>query len=102
MDMKNIKEEINKTMNSLDSIQRADPGPFFYTRLSARMEEVSPMPLRWYWKVAAGILLVLDAGSFVILGNSGSTSNEEVLNEMSSEYLYYVPDYELTFNDDIL
>ncbi|MEQ9219498.1 MAG: hypothetical protein RLO17_15710 [Cyclobacteriaceae bacterium] len=99
--MKNIEEEIRKTMESLDSVQRADPGPYFYTRLSVRMD-TRPMPLRWYWKVAAGILLVLNAGSFVILGNSGSTSNEEVLNEMSSEYLYYVPDYELTFNDDIL
>tara|TARA_Y100001972_G_C7655779_1_gene330271 strand:- start:143 stop:442 length:300 start_codon:yes stop_codon:yes gene_type:complete len=99
--MKNLEEEISKTLHSIDNIQRADPGPFFYTRLSAKME-VRPMPLRWYWKVAMVALLAFNVGSFVLIGNSNTEDTEDGLNDISSEYLYYVPDYELTFNEDML
>ena len=36
--MKNIDEKINETLNSLEGISRAEPKPFFYTRLKAKME----------------------------------------------------------------
>lgn len=36
---KSIQHLIEETMNSLDGLQKAGPGPFFYTRVMARMEE---------------------------------------------------------------
>jgi hypothetical protein len=35
----NMEKRIEETLNSLDSIQRAAPQPFFYTRLKARIEQ---------------------------------------------------------------
>lgn len=34
-----MEKRIEKALNSLDSIQRATPLPFFYTRLKARLEQ---------------------------------------------------------------
>ncbi|MFN8357056.1 MAG: hypothetical protein U0Y10_21560 [Spirosomataceae bacterium] len=36
---RNIEYEIDQTLQSLDGIKRAEPRPFFYTRLNARMEQ---------------------------------------------------------------
>jgi hypothetical protein len=35
------EEEINRILNSLDGMQRADAPSFFYTRLSARLDKMS-------------------------------------------------------------
>lgn len=35
--MNKISENIEATLNSLEGIQRATPGPFFFTRLNARL-----------------------------------------------------------------
>lgn len=34
----NISQEIESTLSSLDGVQRAEPGDFFFTRLQARMQ----------------------------------------------------------------
>lgn len=34
----NISQEIESTLSSLDGVQRAEPGDFFFTRLHARMQ----------------------------------------------------------------
>jgi hypothetical protein len=33
-----IERRVEEAMNSLDGLQKASPGPFFYTRVMARME----------------------------------------------------------------
>jgi hypothetical protein len=33
-----IAHRVEETMNSLDGLQKAGPGPFFYTRVMARLE----------------------------------------------------------------
>jgi hypothetical protein len=35
---KPFERRVEETLNSLDGIQKAGPGPFFYTRVMARME----------------------------------------------------------------
>jgi hypothetical protein len=35
---KSLDLRIEETLNSLDGLQKASPGPFFYTRVMARME----------------------------------------------------------------
>jgi hypothetical protein len=34
----NIERKVEETLNSLDGIQRATPAPYFYTRLTARLD----------------------------------------------------------------
>ena len=50
--MNNIEENINRTLNSLDDLQRATPGDFFFTRVSARLlnkqQTVWEMTARFY------------------------------------------------------
>ncbi|MBC7827129.1 MAG: hypothetical protein H7122_05250 [Chitinophagaceae bacterium] len=33
------ENRVEETLNSLDGLQKASPGPFFYTRVMARMED---------------------------------------------------------------
>lgn len=99
--MKNIEEEVNMTMHSLDGIHKADPGPFFYTRLSARME-VRSISIRWYWKLAMVAIFFINIASFLLVGNAVTKNSTDTPTDVSSEYLYYVPDYELTLNEDML
>src|SRR5258705_5637179 len=35
----NINQRVEETLDSLDGIQRASAGPFFYTRLKAKLEQ---------------------------------------------------------------
>ena len=37
-EQKNIENRIEQAMNSLDGISSASPGPFFYTRVQARLQ----------------------------------------------------------------
>jgi hypothetical protein len=46
-----IQEEVEKTLNSLDGIKRAEPKPFFYTRLQARMEQQLQSKVSGSWSV---------------------------------------------------
>lgn len=43
--MKSRKEQadVNSILDSLDGMQRAEPSPFFYTRLSGRLQEQTPL-----------------------------------------------------------
>lgn len=34
----NMENQVERTLNSLDAVSRAEASPFFYTRLMARME----------------------------------------------------------------
>jgi hypothetical protein len=45
---KNLSTEIEKTLVSLDNIQKTKADPFFYTRLSARLEREQE-PRLWHW-----------------------------------------------------
>lgn len=39
-----IEHQINKTVAALEGIKRAEPRPFFYTRLEAKMDIYSKQP----------------------------------------------------------
>lgn len=38
-DKENIERKVAAALNSLDGIQKAGPGPFFYTRVQARLQK---------------------------------------------------------------
>lgn len=37
----NIEQKVNETLNSLDGIQKASPGHFFFTRVQARLSNTN-------------------------------------------------------------
>lgn len=39
---RDIEQEINRTLGSLEGVQRAEPGDFFFTRLQARLGRKEP------------------------------------------------------------
>ncbi|HXS59148.1 MAG TPA: hypothetical protein VN726_23655 [Hanamia sp.] len=76
----NINKKIEETMHSIDGIDKAQPNPFFFTRLEARMEKENNIwvkitsfmtrPLVTF----ACICLVIIINAFVILSSSLSTN----------------------------
>jgi hypothetical protein len=47
-----VQEEIKRTLQSLEGLKPAEPAPFFYTRLQARMEKKKGMKVSWRWEPA--------------------------------------------------
>jgi uncharacterized membrane protein YdfJ with MMPL/SSD domain len=79
---KSIENKIDNTLSSIDTIQRAMPAPFFYTRLMARLNRTDQS----FWEnfsvfvarpaiAFATILLVISINIFAIYSNSLSTDN---------------------------
>ncbi|WP_346318121.1 hypothetical protein [Chitinophaga sp. YIM B06452] len=52
---RDIEQEINRTLGSLDGVQRAEPGDFFFTRLQARLARMREEPTD-AWERFIGII----------------------------------------------
>ena len=86
---KDIQKLVDETLDSLDGIQRAEPKPFFYTRLIGRLQRDQ----RTIWEtmgsflskplvVAAGLCVVLIMNGYILFGgNSGSPTPANFVNE---------------------
>lgn len=76
----NINKKIEDTMHSIDGINKAEPSPFFFTRLEARMEKENNVWVKITSFVTrpmvafACICLVIMINAFVILSSSLSTT----------------------------
>lgn len=85
----NINKKIEDTMHSIDGINKANPDPFFFTRLEARMEKENNVWVKITSFVArpmvafACICLVIMINALVIL--SSSISNKTVAKQ-NTEY----------------
>ena len=93
--MKNVNEEIEKTMQSLDGITTAEPQPFFYTRLKVRMENAQaamPPQMRWVLKPAylfstLAIIILLNIVSAMNYSKStNQNSDEQSIEGFAKEY----------------
>ena len=51
-DKKHIGQEVEKTLNSLDGVQRATATPYLFTRVQSRLEKDE----RNFWSVALGFI----------------------------------------------
>ena len=97
---KRIMDEVNKTMELMDHQKILGENPFFYTRLKARMSEISIKPVSRSYKflVAAspvGLLLLLLINIFTALyvvrsdnSSSAAVDNSKVKNEITSGYRF--------------
>lgn len=64
--MKNIDKKIEETLNSLDGVNRAEPQPFFYTRLKARMENEAGVSAYAVRKLKPALLIPMLACSLLL------------------------------------
>lgn len=81
---KDIEEQIDKTLQSLDKIKQSKPKTFFYTRLHARLENELranvPQKTSLQWSKLALfmlLLLVLNVSTIILISkkNQGNTSD---------------------------
>lgn len=52
----NINKHIEETLSALDEVKKAEPRPFFYTRLQARMEKEERKTLTISWSMVTPIV----------------------------------------------
>lgn len=84
---KNIDEEINKTLSSLDGTSDVNVEPYFYTRLSAKMESnESQTATIWNWSLAAMTLIIMINVVSLLSLWPKAQDQEEVMDLMASEY----------------
>jgi hypothetical protein len=91
-----IDSEVEQTLNSLQGISSAEPNPFFYTRLKARMENELLTPRKVFgWQVkpiyaisTLAIILILNTITiFAVNNQNGGKSND-----INQQYNLYNPD----------
>ena len=87
---KNIQEEIEKTLQSLDGIQRAEANPFLYTRIKARMQDNSSGWERAFSFVSrpmialAILALVMALNGVSMFADSAPEQNQTLVSETES------------------
>ncbi len=82
---KMISNRVEETLNSLDGIQKASPGPFFYTRVMARME-AEPQNL---WESVTAFLtrpyVIASVISFILLLNATAIFRSDADESLSQQ-----------------
>jgi|GEM_PF-2569336 len=86
MNSSKINDEVQKTMQSLDELKPADPGPYFYARMIAR-NEPSNQTLPLVWKMAIAMLVVVNLLTLILLPkqDTANTSTDPI-GELSASY----------------
>jgi hypothetical protein len=85
MEEKFMHEKIDEVMHSLDGIKRASPGPFFFTRLEARMQNERNIWVKLSSLVARPVvafsciclLIVINVMVIFLSGNTGRYSAQQ-------------------------
>lgn len=89
-----IQREVEKTMQSLDGINRAEANPFLFTRIKARMqkqnawEKITSFISRPVIAIAA-LVLVMAINGWAVFSNEENTSqaNESIANtDIADQY----------------
>ena len=83
---KHVDEEIEKTLESLNGIERLQSKPYFYTRLQTRLDRAAANPFHWQWALA-GMLLILALNTVAYIKFwPGSTVDEYAMDQLVVEY----------------
>jgi len=89
-----IQQEIEKTLQSLDGVQRAEANPYLFTRIKARMEKntswerISSFVSRPVIAFAT-LLLIMAINAFVLFSsgkNEGTGTGEIAVTDIADEY----------------
>lgn len=90
-----IHQEIDKTLESLEGIRRAESNPFLYTRIKARMQEQTGWEIITSFLsrpvIAFAIMItVLAINAWAVFGTSEQTANTErqgiAITDVADEY----------------
>ena len=89
-----IQQEVEKTLQSLDGVQRAEANPYLFTRIKARMEKntslehISSFVSRPVIAFAT-LLLIMAINAFVLFStgkNEGTGTGEIAVTDIADEY----------------
>lgn len=107
---KNIDREVDKTMNALDGLEPAKTDPFFYSRLSAKLEnrdqpeQEESFSFGFAFSVAAVIIfLTLNVASISFYGNQfvgEDVEQQEFIDEIAYEYQVFDLSYYESFEEE--
>lgn len=107
---KNIDREVDKTLNALDGLAPATTDPFFYSRLSAKLEnrgqakEEESFSFAFAFSMAAVIIfLTLNIASISFYGNQfvdDEAEQQEFIDEIAYEYQVFDLSYYESFGDE--
>lgn len=92
---KDIHSEVEKTMQSLDGLERASTDDYFYSRLEARLESRKETEPHLVWGIAAAMIIILmNVLSVIYYADSSIPANEisrEELSAFAETYALTVP-----------
>jgi hypothetical protein len=83
-------DQIEEILNSLDGAQRGEAGPYFYSKLRARMEAPLPKPLAWRLALALALVAVLNL--LTLKAVEQAPSEDATAQTIASEYALNLPD----------
>ncbi len=98
-----IEEEVNKTLESLDQIERVEGNPFLYTRIQERMRTQSQASTSSNYlailrlSLAAILLAVNVGGVYSYYKKVQEVKQTVVLDSMASEYGLTYEEYDVSF-----
>ena len=98
-----IEEEVNKTLESLDQIERIEGNPFLYTRIQERMRAQSQASSYGSYlailrlSLAAVLLAVNVGGVYSYYKKVQEVKQKVVLENMASEYGLTYEEYDVSF-----
>lgn len=87
-----VERKIDQTLKVLDDMQRAEPKPFFYTRLQARMQTKTEVAPKWSTRPAmiwSGLILIilLNIGMAINYSRKGNyRQSEQNASSFAEEY----------------
>lgn len=89
-----MNKKVEEALNSLEGIQKAEPQPFFYTRLMSRLQrdqktrwEVMGSFLARPVVVIACLCVVLVFNAFILFGHDAHTNNSSPIAGQSNELI---------------
>jgi len=81
----NRELDLEKILSSLDGLEKAEPAPFFYTRLQARMMRTENSVMQQVFSFVTRPAFVLATGLFVLLLNGYILVNKIEEKEAATE-----------------
>lgn len=97
MKNKNINSEIEKTLNSLDNLQKAEANAFLYDKVIMKLQnkeaKVVSIAPRLVWQAAACFAVLITLNIFVWTRSANTTETKtqaENTNPVAKEYFSYL------------
>jgi len=95
MENKDLNKEVERTLESLEGVQRATAGDLLYEKVMLRLENkearVISIAPRLAWSAAAGLALLITLNVFVWLrSNQPAGTQAEQKNPLAQEYFSYL------------